>query len=148
MNPVSDYRVDQAGDAIAYLFLTRSLAETATYPSVHWSPGLPMLFAPLVRLAGEDMTLIKLGMVALALGTAVAVFAWATPIVGRFAAALVALSVASSPVFFDYSHRFLSEIPFTLFVLLFFVFLQRSSFVRGRASILEYAVLLAVAAMV
>lgn len=148
LNPVIDYRVDQTGDAIAYLFLTRSLAETATYPSVHWSPGLPMLFAPLVRLAGEDMTLIKLGMVALALGTAGAVFAWATPIVGRFAAALVALSVASSPVFFDYSHRFLSEIPFTLFVVLFFVFLQRSSFVRGRAGILEYAVLAAVAAMV
>jgi 4-amino-4-deoxy-L-arabinose transferase-like glycosyltransferase len=148
LNAVIDYRVDQTGDAIAYLFLTRSLAETASYPSRHWSPGLPMLFAPIVHVVGIQLTVIKLGMVTVAFAAIGATFTWAKAIVGRLPAALVALAAASSPVFFDYSHRFLSEVPFTLFVLLFFCLVQTGFFEPGRASLFKYAAVAAVAMMV
>jgi len=121
LNPVIDYRLDQRNDAIDYLALTRTLVETGDYPSRHWPPGMAFLFAPLMGVVGLNLYIVKAVTSLMGLATLALLWTW----VGRFAGSATALWVVAltgfSWPFFDYAHRFLSEIPFALATLAFLV---------------------------
>ena len=152
LNAVPDVRSDQAHDAFTYIILAKSLLREGGYLSKHWQPGFPVMLAGMLAVVGLDFVRLKLVMVTLGLFTA----ALSVPFYARLglshAAPALALLFAATPIYFDYSHRLMSEIPFLMFSLSALVALEvlrkgttpRSEWVAGVALTLTGALSAAV----
>jgi hypothetical protein len=115
-NAVPDFRPDQEHDAFQYIHFANEIRNGLGYQSKHWMPGFPYLLSWLIGVFGLDYLKLKLSIVAFGFGAYAATFAYVRCIAVQLAhrhliAWVVTLSVAVSPLLFDYSHRLMSEIP-------------------------------------
>ncbi|MCM8812122.1 MAG: hypothetical protein NC910_03615 [Candidatus Omnitrophica bacterium] len=135
LHPYLDMTLTSAHDPASYLLRAESFWSTYRYgelfadgffPVTSQMPGLTLLLIPLVGIFGVNFVVLKLFMVLLAGGMAVAagIFfrrflepeqkpEWAT------------LVLMASPVVFMLAHRILAEIPLVLFVMLALVWMDR-----------------------
>jgi len=119
LNPIDD----PGPDATAYKSLSRALFETGRYgtgdqaQATDWSPGAPLLFAAVYKLAGSsDPRLAMLAEALLGTLTIVVVFLLALRLAGRLAGLLAAFFVAGYGTFIDNTAQLLSE-PLAAFLL-------------------------------
>jgi 4-amino-4-deoxy-L-arabinose transferase-like glycosyltransferase len=115
-NAVPDFRPDQDYDGFMYVHLANDIGNGLGYRTKHWMPGFPYLLSWLIGVFGLDYLKLKLSIVAFGVGTYAATFAYVRCIAVQLAhrhliAWVVTLSVALTPLLFDYSHRLMSEIP-------------------------------------
>ena len=111
LNAVPDCRGDQQNDSFEYMALSRSLLDGQGYPSNHWMPGFPLLLTCLIGPFGANWVVLKLAMIGMALlGVSFSLRLFWT-VTSRAAAVPLALVLASTPLYFDYAHRVMSEIP-------------------------------------
>jgi hypothetical protein len=111
-NGVPDFRQDQEHDPFTYVILGKSIINENTYNTKHWMPGFPVMLGVMIRWFGQDWLRLKLAMVACSLATLVIVRQIYARIASPRHATLLTLALALTPLYFDYSHRLMSEIPF------------------------------------
>lgn len=142
-------------DAAAYVGLARSLAAGEGYalfgvPHAKFPPGLPLLLAGVMRVAGPEafaaFQLLLVGLLIAAVAASAALvrrLGW-----GTSASFAVAAAVGLSQTFFDLSVRYLrSEVPFLAASLLAALLTQRALAPGGRARHVVGAALLTMAAV-
>jgi 4-amino-4-deoxy-L-arabinose transferase-like glycosyltransferase len=117
-NAVPDYRADQAHDSFAYITFAKGFLAHQPYPVKHWHPGFPVLLAGALAVVGLDFLRLKLLMITLGLITAIASVRFFRDFGLPHAAPAMALLFAAGPLFFDYSHRLMSEVPFLALLVL------------------------------
>lgn len=137
-----DPKLHTGGDNANYVLLAESLLHPAhgyadswapgpPVPHTKYPPGYPALLATLIAVFGQNLLLLKLLSVALALGS-VALFAQlARERVGPPLWVFLSLAFAVNPLVVDYSHWILSESAFLFFTLLALLFLQREAGEEG-----------------
>jgi 4-amino-4-deoxy-L-arabinose transferase-like glycosyltransferase len=134
-NAVPDHRTDQAHDPLVYLIYAKSLLAGEGYPTKHWQPGFPLMLAGALAVVGLDFLRLKLLMITLGLATAALSLRFFRGLGLQAAAPVLALLFAATPLYFDYSHRLLSEVPFLAFLVLALVALgelQHAATAAGR----------------
>jgi hypothetical protein len=98
--------------------LSKALLAREGYTTKHWQPGFVFLFAGALAVVGPNFLYLKLLMIGIGLAAAGAsVWFFRGLGLGRAAFAL-ALLFAATPLYFDYSHRLMSEAPFLAFLVL------------------------------
>ncbi len=108
-------RPDQEHDGFQYIVLAKSLLAGEGYPTRHWMPGFPLLLSQGIAAFGLDFLLLKLAMVALSIVAVGFTFLLFKRLVGTAIAFPLALLLAATPIYFDYSHRLMSEVPYLAF---------------------------------
>ncbi len=131
LNDVPDFRPDQEHDAFQYIKLSRHLLAGEGYPSKHFLPGFPVLLAGLIGCFGLDWIRLKLTMIILALLGVILAQRVYQRVIPSWASTPLALVLASTPSYFDYAHRLMSEIPTITITLAALVALDRLSATRG-----------------
>ena len=114
-NNVPDYRIDQTTDSFTYISLAKSIINTHTYPTKHWMPGYPLILSFAISLFGVNLLYLKLMMIFIAIIAVISSVWLYKNIFQKFDSFLLALILASCPLFFDYSHRLMSEIVYIAF---------------------------------
>lgn len=103
---------DQKDDQSTYRMLAESLLAGKGYPTKHWLPGFPVMLAAALWLFGPNWLLLKLSMVGLGFLTAFLAYVLYRQWLKESAAALLALLLSATPMYFYFAHRLMSEIPF------------------------------------
>ena len=151
-NPFPDFRPDQQNDSFIYIHLAKSILAGEGYQTKHWMPGFPILLSIALSQFGLDFLPLKLAMISLSFITIFVAYHLFKHIVNEVAALPLALLLAATATYFDYSHRLMSEIPFTtfsLFALLSFLKATQSTEMGSfRRSVWTVALLLATLAAV
>ena len=111
-NPVPDLRGDQAQDSFAYIELAKGLLRGDGYPTKHLQPGFPLVLATWITAVGLDFYWLKLFAMTCGLATAALSIRLFQRAGYPHVAPLLGCALAATPIFFDYSHRLMSEIPF------------------------------------
>lgn len=117
-NAVPDFRPDQEHDSFIYIDLGKSITEGEGYPTKHWMPGFPLLLGTAIKILGLDFLRLKLVMIVASLFSLAVCFFLFRNFVNHNTAMILALLVGATPIYFDYSHRLMSEVPFLTFSLL------------------------------
>jgi hypothetical protein len=145
-NAVADYRADQAHDAFTYITFAKGFLAHQPYPVKKWHPGFPLLVAAALAILGFNFLRLKLLMITVALATVGASVRWFRDAGLVYAAPSLGLLFATNPLFFDYSHRVMTEIPFLFFLVLTFVGLARLEHAGTRQGLVVAGALLTVSA--
>lgn len=112
LNAVPDYRADQAHDSFVYLSLAQGLLAGQGYPTKHWQPGFPLYLSGLVAMGGLSFWWLKLAMATLGLCTAAFAYRLFRNLGVGSAAIVLAAMLAATPLYYDFSHRVMSEVLF------------------------------------
>jgi hypothetical protein len=145
-NGVPDFRADQEHDSFTYIILSKSLVSGNGYPTKHWMPGFPAMLGITIRWVGEDWLRLKLAMIGLSLVTLFIVRQLYARVASPQHATPLALVLAVTPLYYDYSHRLMSEVPFlTLSSLALLAFCELSES-AGSWRRLSWAVVLSLSA--
>jgi hypothetical protein len=117
-NAVPDLRADQANDSFVYIRLAKALLVGEGFQTRHWQPGFPVMLSGALALVGLEFYRLKFMMITLAIATALASVRLFRRAGYVDAAVILGLLLAATPLYFDYGHRLMSEIPFIAWSLL------------------------------
>ncbi|HTN76789.1 MAG TPA: hypothetical protein VL096_16130 [Pirellulaceae bacterium] len=148
LNAVPDSRADQANDPFTYLSLARGLLTGDGYPSKHWMPGFSVMLAGLVALFGANWVALKLAMLGISLVGVLLSFRLFRTQLPAVAAWPLALVLAATPLYFDYSHRAMSEIPALVSAVAALLALHQLKSAVDRRGWIAWSIALAVASVV
>jgi hypothetical protein len=145
LNAVPDCREDQQNDSFAYMALARGLSEGEGFQSKHWMPGFPILLSLLIGPSEANWVVLKLAMLSIALLGVILSLPLFRVVASPFAAPPLALVLASTPLFFDYAHRVMSEIPALTSTMAALIAMIKVKSVEGARGRLLWGVIMAAA---
>ncbi len=129
-NARPDFSRFNCQDSESYLALSRSMVEGLGYtrslipgrhvPHTLWPPGMPLLLAPAVAASGERIDWLAVKWTVAAVGLVGVALAWllALRLSGRRAIAdVAALALALNPLYWDFSHQAMAEVPTLVWIL-------------------------------
>ncbi|MBE0671049.1 MAG: glycosyltransferase family 39 protein [Anaerolineales bacterium] len=129
-NARPDFTKFNANDSEHYLALSYSLVNGIGYtrsmdnnyfvPHTTWPPGVPILMMPAVAVSGEKISWLAVKITSSLIGLLGIIFVWC--LIRRetrdeFGADFVALFVGLNPIYWDFSHQVMSEVPLTVWII-------------------------------
>ena len=148
LNTVPDCRADQQEDSFTYIELARNLLIGEGYPTKHWMPGFSLALTGLIGPFGANWIILKLAMIVVSLLTFSLSLRLFQRVAPRSSALPLAVVLASTPLYFDYSHRVMSEIPAVATTLATLVAMDGVRTAAGRKGRLFWGIALPVAGVV
>ncbi len=126
------------GDNGTYLILARSLATDGSYrnlevpgapPHLQNPPLFPLLLAPLTALGRPEATVVaaKIFVGLVGLLAAVVYLSWAGRVDQPWLATLSAIALVVCPLYYQYAHSVMSDVPAVLFCMLGLIAIERCS---------------------
>ena len=118
INAVPDYRSDQKEDAFEYIGQAKDILHGHGFLTKHWMPGFPYFLSMVIKITGVSWEPLKIVMILISFSALFAAYLLFSRIVEIKTAVMLSLYLAVIPLYFDYSHRVMSEIPYLLASLL------------------------------